>query len=63
MNTLDAKRSLETALICASQPMSVRDMRTLVDDELSADSIKLILFELQKDWAQRGVELVAVASG
>ena len=43
--------------------MSVRDMRTLVDDELSADSIKLILFELQKDWAQRGVELVAVASG
>ena len=63
MNTLDTKRILETALICASQPMSVRDMRTLVDDELSADSIRLILFELQKDWAQRGVELVAVASG
>ena len=26
MNTTDAKRVLETALICASQPLTVRDM-------------------------------------
>jgi segregation and condensation protein B len=34
MNTLDAKRVLETALICADQPMPLRDMRTLFDDAL-----------------------------
>jgi len=63
MNTLDAKRILETALLCTSQPMPVKDMRTLVGDEVSTDSIKMLLLEMQKDWAQRGVELVAVASG
>jgi segregation and condensation protein B len=63
MNTSDAKRILETALICTQQPMTVRDMRTLLGEELSTDSIKMILVQLQKDWMQRGVELVAVASG
>jgi segregation and condensation protein B len=63
MNTSDAKRILETALICTQQPMTVRDMRTLLGEELSTDSIKMILVQLQKDWTQRGVELVAVASG
>ncbi len=63
MNTVDAKRILETALICAPQPMQVRDMRTLFDDELSADTIKALLQSLQQDWAQRGAELVGVATG
>jgi segregation and condensation protein B len=63
MNTSDAKRILETALICAQQPMTVRDMRMLFDDALGADSIKLILTELQGEWSQRGVELVSVATG
>jgi segregation and condensation protein B len=63
MNTSDAKRILETALICSPQPMSLRDMRTLLEDMLSPDTIRMLLAELQKDWAQRGVELVAVANG
>jgi len=63
MNTADAKRILETALICSSQPLPVRDMRVLFDDELGADTIKVLLLELQEDWAQRGLELVNVASG
>ncbi len=63
MNTVEAKRILETALICASQPITVRDLRTLFADQLAADSIKSMLLELQDDWAQRGVELVQVASG
>jgi segregation and condensation protein B len=63
MNTAEAKRVLETALICAVQPLPVRDMRTLFDDRLSLDSIKQLLLDLQSDWAQRGVELVAVATG
>jgi segregation and condensation protein B len=63
MNTTDAKRVLETALICASQPLQVRELRTLFDDALGADTIKTLLDELQLDWAQRGVELVSVATG
>jgi segregation and condensation protein B len=63
MNTVDAKRVLETALICASQPLPVRELRVLFNDALGADTIKTLLEELQLDWAQKGVELVSVASG
>jgi len=63
MNTVDAKRVLETALICAPLPVSVRDLRALFDDALGTDTVKGLLLELQQDWALRGVELVQVASG
>lgn len=63
MNTLDAKRVIEAALICASQPVAMRDLRTLFDDSLGLDTIKALLLDLQNDWAQRSVELVQVASG
>ncbi len=63
MNTSDAKRVLETALICAQQPLALRDMRVLFNEELGADTLRSLLQELQDDWAQRGVELVSVASG
>jgi len=63
MNTADAKRILETALICSAQPLQVRELRVLFDDELGADTIKSLLAELQEDWTQRGLELVSVGSG
>lgn len=63
MNTMDAKRVLETALICAPQPLPVRELETLFDGALGADTLKRLLAELQDDWAGRGVELVQVASG
>jgi segregation and condensation protein B len=63
MNTQDAKRVLETALICASQPLSLREMRVLFEDQLGADSLRMVLDELMQDWRGRGVELVRVASG
>jgi segregation and condensation protein B len=63
MNTADAKRILETALICSTQPLPVRELRVLFDDELGADTIKSLLIELQEDWTQRGLELVSVGSG
>jgi segregation and condensation protein B len=63
MNTTDAKRVLETALICSQQPLPVRELRVLFNDELAADTIKALLADLQDDWTQRGVELVHVASG
>jgi len=63
MNTTDAKRVLETALICSQQPLSVREMRVLFNDELGPDTIKSLLGDLQNEWTQRGAELVPVASG
>jgi segregation and condensation protein B len=38
-------------------------MRVLFDDALGADTLKAILEELQLDWAERGLELVSVATG
>lgn len=63
MNLADAKRVLETALICSQQPMPVRDMRALFGDALGADTLKTLLDELQDDWSGKGVELVSVATG
>ncbi|WP_288253710.1 SMC-Scp complex subunit ScpB [uncultured Hydrogenophaga sp.] len=63
MNTTDAKRVLETALICAAQPMTVRELSVLFDGELAADTLKSLLADLQLDWTGRGVELVSVATG
>jgi segregation and condensation protein B len=63
MTTTDAKRVLETALICAQQALTLRELGVLFNGGLAADSLKLVLAELQDDWADRGVELVHVASG
>ncbi len=63
MNTADAKRVLETALICSQQPLPLSEMRVLFDDALGADTLKSLLSQLQDDWSQRGVELVCVATG
>jgi segregation and condensation protein B len=63
MNTQDAKRVLETALICANQPMPLRDMRTLFAEEIGPDTLRVLLDELVREWDGRGVELVALATG
>lgn len=63
MNTLDAKRVLEAALICAGEPMPVAEMRALFDGEVGTDTLRRLLDELVNDWQDRGVELVALASG
>lgn len=63
MNTQDAKRVLETALICAREPMPIKDMRALFDGQLTADGVRGLLDELLQDWADRGVELVTLSTG
>jgi segregation and condensation protein B len=63
MNTLDAKRVLETALMCTQQPLAMRDMRTLLGDEVALDTIRRLLADLQQEWSLKGVELVTLSSG
>ncbi|MCA0241760.1 MAG: SMC-Scp complex subunit ScpB [Proteobacteria bacterium] len=59
----EAKRILETALLCAQAPMPLREMRVLFDDEVGPDSLRMLLDEISRDWSERGVELVALATG
>ena len=63
MNTSQAKQILETALICASAPLPLPEMKALFDGELGSDTLRRLLDELSTDWQGRGVELVALASG
>jgi len=63
MTPQDAKRVLETALICAQAPLSVREMQLLFDEQLDADALHAALHEVARDWESRGCELVALATG
>lgn len=58
-----AKLVLEAALLAASEPMSLPDLRRLFDDDPGAEVIKPLLAELVEDWQGRGAELVRLASG
>jgi segregation and condensation protein B len=69
MNTSEAKRVLETALLCAHEALTVNDLRKLFsvaegeEPTLEAEAIKEILAELQQDWSERGIELVLLSTG
>ena len=63
MKTLDAKRVLEAALICSSQPVALREMSALFAGEVGNDTLRTLLAELADECRDRAIELVAVASG
>ena len=63
MKTLDAKRVLEAALICSAQPMSLRELAALFADEIGNDTLRNLLDELVAEYAEKGVNLVQLASG
>ena len=63
MNTAWAKRVLETALLCATQPLSPAALRGLFDEQIDASTLRAWLEELQRDWSDRGIELREVAAG
>jgi len=63
MNTQDAKRVLETALICAPAPLPMREMVALFGDQVGPDTVRNLLDEIAADWQGRGCELVSLASG
>lgn len=58
-----AKLVLEAALLSATEPLQIVDLRKLFEQELSADTIRKLLDDLKSDWSGRAVELSPVASG
>jgi segregation and condensation protein B len=69
MNTIEAKKVLETALLCAHEPLSLNDLKKLYaqngdeDGEINADTIRSMLEELRSDWSDKGIEVVALSTG
>jgi segregation and condensation protein B len=69
MNTLEAKKVLETALLCAHEPLSINDMKKLYmengegEETIGGDTIKSMLEELRNDWIDKGIELVSLSTG
>lgn len=73
MDTVEAKKVLETALLCAREPLSIHSLKKLyveTDDQgnalgvgVGADTIKELLEELRQEWQGRGIEVVSLSSG
>jgi segregation and condensation protein B len=67
MNTAEAKKVLETALLCAHEPLTINEMRKLFADDgsngVGADTIKEMLLDLRKDWSDKGIEVVGLSTG
>jgi len=57
------KRVLEAALLSSQQPLTVSEMKQMFDTELSSDTLRKLLDDLSKEWKNRSVELVQLASG
>ena len=57
------KRVLEVALLSATEPLSLHQLKRLFAGEVDADNIRKVLDELKTDWADRPIELTTVASG
>jgi segregation and condensation protein B len=57
------KRVIETALLCAQEPLSVADLSRLFVEDISTADIDEALVELQRAWDDKGMELVHIATG
>lgn len=69
MNTVEAKKVLETALLCAHEPLSINDLKKLYaengegPEEVGADTIKAMLEDLRNEWSDKGIEIVSLSTG
>jgi segregation and condensation protein B len=69
MNTAEAKIVLETALLCAHEPLPLSSMKKLYaedgenNNEIGIEVIKQLLQELGQDWSGKGIELVCLSTG
>ncbi len=63
LDSQDAQCILEAALLCAPEAMTIREMRVLFDDALSADAVRALLTDIAVRWDGRGAELRELATG
>ena len=70
MNIAEAKKVLETALLCTHEPLSINDLKKLYVDpeseessDINAEMIRQMLDELRTEWGDKGVEVVSLSTG
>ena len=69
MNTAEAKKILETALLCAHEPLSMSELRKLYSEgedgvsQVGIDTIRQMLEELRQDWVDKGIEVASLSTG
>ncbi len=69
MNIVEAKKILETALLCSNEPLAIHDLKKLYYEdgethgEINEATIGLLLEELRNDWADKGIEVVNLSTG
>lgn len=59
----DYKRVIEAALLVAPDPVALADLKRLFEEDFDDDTWRTLLDDLRRDWSQRGVELVQLATG
>jgi len=57
------KRVIETALLCAQEPITAMDLARLFTDDTSPADIEAVLTAIGQDWQDKGMELVHIATG
>jgi segregation and condensation protein B len=57
------KRVIETALLCAQEPLTVADLSRLFVEDITTADIDEALIEIQRAWDDKGMELVHIATG
>jgi segregation and condensation protein B len=57
------KRVIETALLCAQEPLTIAELSRLFVEDVSNADIDETLVEIQRAWDDKGMELVHIATG
>ena len=63
VNTTEAKKILEAALLSSAAPLPLSELRRLFEDQVGVDTIRALLEEMRAEWMDRPVELVASSTG
>ena len=62
-NTTQIKRVIEACLLTANDIVDLKQLHSIFDNQLSDTVLINILTEIAQDYAERGVELIKIASG
>ena len=66
MDTMQLKHIVEAALLAASRPLNIDQLRNLFSEKADPpgrSDIRAAIIELQDEYADRGISLIEVASG
>jgi len=63
MSLQHIKKVIEACLLTANEIIDLRQLTAVFDEQIPPATIELIITEIQNDYADKGIELIKVASG